>query len=343
MASKPPYRYLFVGPLLNQDGANVGGATVSFTDLIEFFKSKGQESSVVDTQKHGGLFGFLYVLATTLYRVLGAHILFLNLSQRGIKYLAPILFCVGRIFRKQVVIRPFGGWIIDQYQSYSSFHKWMFKKTIAGSDIFYFQTEAAIDFFDFVDTPRQLPTSRRKTIVQPTSYRKKFVFLGHVKASKGINEIIEAKNLLDSSFQIDIYGPIIDDEFQSLTNENYYEGQVEREEITDVLNEYDVLIFPSYYEGEGYPGVIIEAYSIGMPVIATRWMSIPEIVQDDETGYLIEPQNSEELIEAIERFEPENYERIKSNVQKVFNQKFDRETVLSRVMQECESILTSEG
>lgn len=45
--------------------------------------------------------------------------------------------------------------------------------------------------------------------------------------------------------------------------------------------------------------VILEALTIGVPVIATRVGGVPEIIQTDETGILVEPRDTEALARAM--------------------------------------------
>jgi glycosyltransferase involved in cell wall biosynthesis len=66
------------------------------------------------------------------------------------------------------------------------------------------------------------------------------------------------------------------------------------------MAQYDALLLPTYHEGEGYPGVVLEAFRAGLPVICTRWQALPEIV-DDTCGILVEPRSAEELRDAMER------------------------------------------
>ncbi len=48
----------------------------------------------------------------------------------------------------------------------------------------------------------------------------------------------------------------------------------------------DVFFFPTFYEAELMPLVIIEAMAQGLPVVASRWRCIPDVVQDGVTGHL---------------------------------------------------------
>ena len=92
---------------------------------------------------------------------------------------------------------------------------------------------------------------------------------------------------------IDVYGPFKDGDCSEKIFENSrvdYCGVLPPEKVLPTLSQYDVLLLPSFHPGEGYPGIVIEAFSLGLPVIATNWQAIPEIVQDGENGLLVSPQ-----------------------------------------------------
>ena len=59
-----------------------------------------------------------------------------------------------------------------------------------------------------------------------------------------------------------------------------------KEHMAEVYNSFDVLLQPSAHEGFGIP--IIEAQACGVPVLATNWTSMTELVKDDSTGYHID-------------------------------------------------------
>ena len=62
-----------------------------------------------------------------------------------------------------------------------------------------------------------------------------------------------------------------------------------------IMQAIDVLLLPSYWEGFGI--VILEAMACGRPVITTNISSMPEIVDDGRTGYLIPPGATAALAE----------------------------------------------
>ena len=61
-----------------------------------------------------------------------------------------------------------------------------------------------------------------------------------------------------------------------------YGGALEPEEARRVLAEHDLLLFLSYMRSEGTPGVIIEAFQCGVPVIATSIGGVPEQVEHEK-------------------------------------------------------------
>lgn len=55
-------------------------------------------------------------------------------------------------------------------------------------------------------------------------------------------------------------------------------GSLDRQEIVELYNRCDVLLFPSHYEGFGWPP--LEAMAAGLPVVSSRWKSVSEVVGD---------------------------------------------------------------
>ena len=82
-----------------------------------------------------------------------------------------------------------------------------------------------------------------------------------------------------------------------------------RDDIPDLLHASDLLVHTARVEGFGY--VIAEAMAAGLPVVATRCSSIPEIVEDSRTGILVDPEDHAALVSAIETYaaDPERRRR----------------------------------
>jgi glycosyltransferase involved in cell wall biosynthesis len=86
------------------------------------------------------------------------------------------------------------------------------------------------------------------------------------------------------------------------------------------------LILPTYHVGEGYPGIIIEAFSIGMPVISTYWNSIPELISHNKNGLLVPIKDLDSLVNSISFYNQKNYKQFSKSALSSFN-KFNSEKV----------------
>jgi glycosyltransferase involved in cell wall biosynthesis len=71
-----------------------------------------------------------------------------------------------------------------------------------------------------------------------------------------------------------------------------------RTDIGDVMRSLDILVFPSVAP-ESFGLSIMEAMSLGKPVIASKVGGVSEIIEDGITGMLIEPNHPEQIADRI--------------------------------------------
>ena len=129
-----------------------------------------------------------------------------------------------------------------------------------------------------------------------------FVFLSRIEKYKGCNDIFEAIEILHNKgykgkFDVTFYGKTTDeleyfDLFQKAIErfeDVEYKGVLNLRDVRNYneLSKYDVMLFPTYWPGEGFPGVIIDAYIAGLPVIASDWNLNTDVVRDNETGWIV--------------------------------------------------------
>lgn len=81
----------------------------------------------------------------------------------------------------------------------------------------------------------------------------------------------------------------------NLSKDVIFTGSVPAEDLVALYNAAELFIFPSWYEGFGFPA--LEAMACGTPVVASNNSSLPEIVGD--AGLLVDPSGKEALSEAI--------------------------------------------
>jgi glycosyltransferase involved in cell wall biosynthesis len=76
-----------------------------------------------------------------------------------------------------------------------------------------------------------------------------------------------------------------------------FTGWIQREELELRLSQASVMCLPS--EDEGLPGSILEAMSLGLPILATDVGGIPEVIEHRKTGLLISPKDEEALFSSL--------------------------------------------
>ncbi len=336
---------MLLGPVTNVAEGLIGGATISFDLLASHLEGKEIGLTIINTKKYTrGLKCYLnplLILIGVFVNIHATDVVFLNSSRGGTKFLSPLLFLLSKLFRKKYIFRPFGGDIKDYSNDYNPFQKWIFSNTILKSDIFFLQTNALLQYYSKIATnPKLFPTCREEPqetfFEERGAYSKRFVFIGFVNKPKGIDIILKAAKRLDDSYTVHIYGPIKEAKYHNNPEgfSKLYQGILKKQFVLQTIQNYDVLILPTFYEGEGYPGVIIEAYSLGIPVIASNWKSIPEIVLPGKTGVLIEPRSVDALVEAMQQFTTCNYPDYSKNARGYFVSNSNAEIVVDEVLRQ---------
>lgn len=175
-----------------------------------------------------------------------------------------------------------------------------------------------------------LPNARRfppdRPVSGPLASPLRLVFLSRVTESKGLDLAVDAVRAINETsdspkVRLTVHGQVQagQEEWYAKLQERFtpeitYEGGLHPEEINDKLIQHDVMVFPTWYSGEGFPGVLIDAMVAGIPVIASNWLDIPEFVREGETGVLCKTRSLESLMEKIQWMlhHPEDVARMKA-------------------------------
>jgi glycosyltransferase involved in cell wall biosynthesis len=76
-------------------------------------------------------------------------------------------------------------------------------------------------------------------------------------------------------------------------------GVLTGEDKFNAFRRASVFCFPTHLQCETFGLVLLEAMACGLPVVATRWRGIPSIVDEELTGFLIEPRDSIALADRL--------------------------------------------
>ena len=133
---------------------------------------------------------------------------------------------------------------------------------------------------------------------------KSVLFFGSISEYKGMEYLIKAEPMITKEVpdaKIIIAGEGVFSKYEPLIkNKNNFEIHnrfIPDEEVNEFFQRASVVVLP-YIDGS-QTGIIPIAYSFKKPVVVTDVGSIPEVVDDGKTGYVVPPRNSEALAEAI--------------------------------------------
>ena len=126
------------------------------------------------------------------------------------------------------------------------------------------------------------------------------LFVGLLRESKGVMTLLAAAAILQQEgvpIRVSLVGGFTSPEFQKAV-ETYchthhlqdivdFAGVQQGEDKWRYFREADIFCFPSHYESESFGNVAVEAMMFSLPVVATHWRGIPDIVADGQTGCLV--------------------------------------------------------
>ncbi len=145
--------------------------------------------------------------------------------------------------------------------------------------------------------------------------------VGRLQEKKGFPTLITACQLLKKagySFQCDIvgYGPYMET-LQAFIEQHQLKdlvrlwGKLTHDQVVALYRQADIFTLPCQItddgDRDGIPNVLMEAMTFAIPVISTKVSGIPEIIENNKTGLLIEAKNHHALFAALQRLidEPE--------------------------------------
>jgi glycosyltransferase involved in cell wall biosynthesis len=140
----------------------------------------------------------------------------------------------------------------------------------------------------------------------------RILYVSALFRSKGILDLLAAACLLTRrgyEFQIDVVGEFESTEFHhecslflvenALQHKVFFHGVKTGEQKWEYFDTADIFCFPSYYEAESFPLVLLEAMQFGLPSVGARWRGIQSIIEDGNTGFLVTPRSPDELADKL--------------------------------------------
>lgn len=297
------------------EGENLlNGQTIKTKIVTEELQNQLGQDQVLKIDTHGGLKTLLKAPLQVFSALKNSTNVLFFPAHNGLRVYAPLLSFAKLFFRKRkihyVVI---GGWLPQFLVKRKNL-----SRILRNFDGIYVETKTMKNslksqgFENVYVMPncKKLAVLSENELVYPTGVPYKLCTFSRVMREKGIedavNSIIAINTLLGyTAFSLDIFGEVNKNQtqwFDSLQKEfpSYirYGGLVPFNKSVDILKEYFALLFPTYYEGEGFAGTLIDAFSAGVPVIATDWKYNIELVNDN-VGFIYPTGDNQALVEIL--------------------------------------------
>lgn len=178
--------------------------------------------------------------------------------------------------------------------------------------------------------PDSLPPVPLAELMIPDHHRI-ILFAGRLVEQKAPQDLLRAFVALPENRRKDVSLVFVGDgplrsEIESMVRENRLENVVRligwRADLNTIMKASDVLVLPSRWEG--LPNVVLEAMSIGLPVIASRVDGTAEVIADGITGSLFDAGRISELTACLDDFiaRPEHHKAMAVNAQDVCRKRF---------------------
>lgn len=160
-----------------------------------------------------------------------------------------------------------------------------------------------------------------EAIARIASPQARFVFAGDGPERSRVERILRAASCLDRCLFL---------------------GNLSNTQMPDVYRAADVSVLPSFMEATSITG--LESMATGLPLVGTRVGGIPDLIQEGETGFLVEPGNPIELAATIEELiqSPGLRKFMGTRARKIAVQFFSWDRIATRTVEFYESHLGAE-
>lgn len=164
-----------------------------------------------------------------------------------------------------------------------------------------------------------------------------FLFVGRLSPEKGIGLLLDAWQRLERPIPLRIVGdgPLADDVRRVADAFPHVQwlGRQPSGRVRELMGAARALVFPSTWY-EGFPLVIVEAFAVGLPVIAGRLGAMAEVIEHDGNGLLVAPVDPGALARAVQRLDGDETRRARlgGNARRAFESSYGAQHNYERLL-----------
>jgi glycosyltransferase involved in cell wall biosynthesis len=215
-----------------------------------------------------------------------------------------------RFLFKQTVFHFHASGLHEKYMHMSRAARWLFRMCFWRPDLAVHLSESVpqegryLEAMKNVIIPNGIPDQGFFSREIPPERPLNLLFVGLLNGTKGELDVLEAMAILRSKgveTRLKVAGM-----FGASEHERRFHAKVEASGLSGCVSyigliqggakdaefrNADVFCFPSFFPSESFPVVLLESMQHTLPIVATRWRGIPDMVTDGFNGFLVEPHD----------------------------------------------------
>jgi glycosyltransferase involved in cell wall biosynthesis len=205
-----------------------------------------------------------------------------------------------------------------------------------------------------IDDPCPELAAARPEHIAKTNRPLQILFVAILYESKGLMVLIEACAQLKSQgvpFQLEVMGQWQKEEYAARVRKRIHDlnlddqvtflGRVIGNEKFAPYRRADVFCFPTYFHCEALPVVLLEAMACRLAVVSTRWRGIPSVVDEGQTGFLVEPHDPAAVADRLVRLAKDA--ELRERLGAAGRRKFEQEFTIARHLERMRHVLLDVG
>lgn len=293
--------------LISPTQTGIGGIAQHVSGLANFLKKNGHEVEIISSENTftipiKGLKNPSFMISSFFktkfkkdYDIVHAHNIPSALAMKNVK--GKKILTIHGVFSKQIN-ELHGNTATTLSQKYENTAlRWADAITVVSKEAHSYYTKQGFEIQQIPNAidVESLPKNKEK------KYEKQIIFAGRLSKEKGIEVLLEICKKLPDDVDIIILGKgPEEDKIRTMANSQknvHFLGYLPKENTISLIRGSDILIQPSL--NEGISSTILEAMACKVSVIATKVGGNMEIIEHNQTGFLVEPNSSSQILDLI--------------------------------------------
>ncbi|MCU6708780.1 glycosyltransferase [Paenibacillus sp. J5C_2022] len=304
------------------------GQTIRSINVTQAIIEHSKQSSVIQMSYHQWRKQPLKTLINFINLEKQSNALILFPDANAVKFIVPIAVLFKTVLKTKVYYNVIGGWLpnfLNQNKYFVGILKRLDGVFVQTNYLKNELNKKGIKNVYVFPNFKAIEILKKEELDPNITKPLKICFISRVTSQKGIGDlisVIKEINKEKEKYHLDIYGPV-DNEYKeefdrirgNFPSYIMYKGVADTNNVGNILKNYFMQIFPTRYRTEGFPGSILDSFCSGVPVLASRWDSYSDVINDGVDGLTYEFGNVSDLKIKLEEIygSPEVILQMKTN------------------------------